>query len=94
MFLRLAYLLRIRNVSSGLLTRSLILKELSPSTWVAAADIAKQVPVTSGTVLYHLRNMERENIVEFNKKTRQWRLVELHQVPLSEFIDVRRSKKK
>jgi len=93
-FLRLAYLLRIRNVSSGLHTRSLILKELSSSSGVAAADIAKRIPVTSGTVLYHLRNMERENIVEFNTRTRKWRLVELHQVPLSEFIDVRRSRKK
>lgn len=84
---RLAYLSRIRNVPSGLFTRSRILESLSSERWHSIAEISIGVPVTSGTVLYHLRNMKHEYVVEHNSRTRKWRLAEIHQVALTEFIN-------
>ncbi len=91
-FLRLAYLSRIRNVPSGLHTRSLILEHLSQVMGASTSEIAKQIPVTVSTVSYHLRNMAREDIVEFSSKTRKWKLAKIHQMPLSKFITISNNK--
>ncbi|TFG32111.1 ArsR family transcriptional regulator [Candidatus Thorarchaeota archaeon] len=84
---RLAYLSRIRNVKPGLLTRSLILDNLTTDTWKSTSKIAKEIPVSTNTITYHLRNLERENVVERNQKNRQWRLTVSPQLDLSEFIN-------
>lgn len=83
---RLAYLFRIRNVPSGLITRSQILDRLSSEKWQSTTVLAKEIPVTSGTVLYHLKNMEREDVVERDSRTQKWRLAEIHQIKLTEFL--------
>ena len=91
---RLAYLSRIRNVPSGLQTRSQILENLSNEKWYSTAEISQEIPVTSATVLYHLKNMEREDVVKRNSKTRKWRLAEIHQIALTEFIGSSKKKRK
>ena len=60
---RLAYLLRLRNVQRGLATRSMIIDLLDFTIWKTTTDIANKVPVTATTVAYHLRNMEKEDVV-------------------------------
>ena len=61
----------IRNVRRGLVTRTSIIKLLDSTTWITTSDISKQVDVTSHTVLYHLRNLEREKVVERNAEGRR-----------------------
>ena len=87
---RLAYLSRIRNVPNGLATRSKIIDYLSKDQWISTTE----VPVTSGTVLYHLKNMQREDVVERNPKSLKWRLAEVHQIALTEFLTKAKKKKK
>jgi len=60
---RLAYLLRLRNV-------------------------------TAATVAYHLRNMERENVVVHHPKGKGWKLTPVQQTQLSEFLKKRKSRRK
>ena len=91
---RLAYLSMIRNVRRGLLTRTGIIKLLDSNTWITTSEIDKQVDVTSQTVLYHLRNLEREKIVEREPAGKGWRLGPFEQVELMQFLAPSKSKKK
>jgi len=91
---RLAYLSRIRNVPNGLATRSEIINQLSTEKWTSTSDIAKNVPVTAGTVLYHLKNMQREDVVKRNSMTLDWRLTEVQQIALTEFLSTSQRKRK
>jgi len=91
---RLAYLLRIRNVQQGLITRSLIIDTLDMKKWQTATEIAKQLPITAGTVAYHLRNLERENVVVRHSRGKGWRIAPIHQTELTEFLKTRRSRKR
>ena len=54
--------------------------------WFTSSEIAAHVRVTSGTVLYHLYNMEREDIVERKAEERGWRLGPYKQKNLTEFV--------
>jgi predicted ArsR family transcriptional regulator len=90
---RLAYLLRIRNVQQGLITRSRIIDLLDVQRWKTATEIANELPVTAQTVTYHLRNLENEDVVVRNPK-RGWRFAPIHQTELTEFLKKRRRKKK
>ena len=84
----------IRNVRRGLLTRTGIIKLLDSDTWITTSEIDKQVDVTSNTVLYHLRNLEREKIVERNPEGKGWRLGPFEQVELMQFLAPSKSRKK
>jgi len=91
---RLAYLLRIRNVQQGLVTRSLIIELLDTEIWKTTSQLANQLPVTAQTVAYHLRNLENEEVVVHNAKGRGWRFAPIHQTELTEFLKKQRAKKK
>lgn len=91
---RRAYLLWITNVRQGLITRTEIINALSRDEWRAPSEIAKHVRVTAGTVVYHLRNMEREDIVEQESEGNRWRLGPYYQVPLTKFFTSERKKRK
>jgi len=84
----------IRNVRRGLVSRSAIIKLLNTSTWTTTSEIADQVEVTSHTVLYHLRNLERERVVERDPEGKGWRLGPFEQVELMEFLKPPRKKRK
>jgi len=91
---RLAYLLRIRNVQQGLITRSSIIATLDTQKWKGTTQIAKMLPVTAATVAYHLRNLERENIVIRHSRGKGWKVAPIHQTELTEFLKKRRGRKK
>ena len=84
----------IRNVRRGLLTRTGIITLLDSDTWITTSEIGKQVEVTSHTVLYHLRNLEREKIVEREPDGKGWRLGPFEQVELMQFLKPSKRKKK
>ncbi len=91
---RLAYLGMIRNVRRGLVSRTGILKLLDSMKWITTSEIASQVDVTAHTVLYHLRNLEREKVVERDLEGKGWRLGPFEQVELSQFLASGRKKKR
>lgn len=91
---RLAYLLRIRNVQQGLITRSSIIDLLDTERWMTASQIAKELPVTSATVTYHLRNLEREDVVMRHPRGKGWRIRPINQTELTEFLKKQRRKRK
>ncbi|MFW9800998.1 MAG: winged helix-turn-helix domain-containing protein [Candidatus Thorarchaeota archaeon] len=93
-FDRRAYLHWIRNVRRGLATRSEIIQVLSMDKWCSVSEIAGQVRVTAGTVLYHLRNMEREKVVERNPDGQGWKLGQVQQSSLVDFLKPTRLRKK
>ena len=76
------------------MTRTDIIKLLDSDIWITTSEIAKQVDVTSHTVLYHLRNLEREKIVERKLDGKGWRLGPFEQVELMQFLAPSKSKKK
>lgn len=84
----------IRNVRRGLATRSEIIQVLNTDKWCSVSEIAGQVRVTAGTVLYHLRNMERENVVERDPEGGGWKLGQIQQSSLTDFLKPARSRKK
>ena len=90
---RLAYLLRLRNVSRGLVTRSMIIDELDFEIWKSTSDLASELPVTQATVAYHLRNMEKEDVVVRHSKGKGWRFAPIHQTELTEFLKKRKSRR-
>lgn len=90
---RMAYLLRIRNVRRGLIMRSKILEFLDNDTWTTPSTLAEKVGITSSTVLYHLKNMERENTVERDSNGGGWRVPPTQQVELTEYL-FKKSRKK
>ncbi|MHA3963315.1 MAG: winged helix-turn-helix domain-containing protein [Candidatus Thorarchaeota archaeon SMTZ1-45] len=91
---RLAYLSMIRNVRRGLETRTQIIKQLDPDNWVTTTAISRNVDVTFTTVLYHLRNLERERIVERNPGGHGWRFGPFQQSDLSQYLETKPSRKK
>ncbi len=91
---RLAYLNLIRNVRRGLISRTEILELLDVMEWTTTSQIADHVKVTGHTVLYHLRNLEREKVVERDTEGKGWRLGPFRQVELMEFLSPPKGKKK
>lgn len=91
---RLAYLLRLRNVQRGLTTRSMIIDLLDFKIWKTTTEIAKEMPVTAATVAYHLRNMEKEDVVVHHHKGKGWKFTPVHQTELAEFLKKRKSRRK
>ena len=89
---RRAYLLWIINVRRGLITRTEIFNTLSRDEWRTVSEIAENVHVTAGTVIYHLKNMKREDIVEQEPDGFRWRLGPYDQATLTDFISVRKKK--
>lgn len=83
---RRAYLVLINNVRRGLMTRTRILNSLSIEKWKTISEIAEKVHVTYNTILYHLKNMEREEIVIQEKDGAGWKLLRSAQTPLSDFF--------
>jgi predicted ArsR family transcriptional regulator len=75
-------------------SRSSIIKLLNSSTWTTTSEIASQVEVTSHTVLYHLRNLERERVVEREPEGKGWRLGPFEQIELMEFLKPVKKKRK
>ncbi|MGY5865427.1 MAG: FaeA/PapI family transcriptional regulator [Candidatus Thorarchaeota archaeon] len=91
---RLAYLNRIRNVRRGLFSRTHIIEHLDSELWISTSEIASRIHVTSHTVLYHLRNMEREKIVERDSEGNGWRLGPFEQSELLQFLSTKKKKRK
>jgi DNA-binding IclR family transcriptional regulator len=89
----MAYLLRIRNVRRGLIMRSKILELIDSDKWTIPSALAEKVGITSSTVLYHLKNMEREDIVERDSRGGGWRVSPTQQVELTDYL-VKKSRKK
>jgi predicted transcriptional regulator len=75
-----------------LATRTAILKVLQTDQWLTASKIATEVSVTAGTVSYHLRNMDREDIVARNPEGKGWRLGNFDQTALTDYVSKRRKK--
>ena len=73
--------------------RSKILDNLGNEEWSTTTAISKNVGVTSSTVLYHLKNMEREEAVERNIRGRGWRITPFQQIELTEYFSKRRSRR-
>ena len=88
---RRAYLHWIRNVERGLVTRSEIISALDREIWRPVSEIAANVRVSPTTVLYHLRNMERERIAERSTEG-GWRLSPSQQAELTEFLGQKRKR--
>ncbi|MFW9963236.1 MAG: winged helix-turn-helix domain-containing protein [Candidatus Sifarchaeia archaeon] len=91
---RLAYLNLIRNVRRGLETRTQIIDQLDTDKWVTTSEITRYVNVTSTTVLYHLKNLERERIVERKPEGHGWRFGPFQQSDLSQYLETKPSKKR
>jgi predicted transcriptional regulator len=91
---RLAYLNRIRNVRRGLFSRTHIIEHLDSELWISASEIASRIHVTYQTVLYHLKNMERERVVEMNTEGKGWRLGPFEQSELLQFLATKTKKRK
>ena len=91
---RLAYLNRIRNVRRGLFSRTHIIEHLDSELWISTSEIASRIHVTSHTVLYHLRNMEREKIVERDSEGNGWRMGPFEQSELLQFLSTKKKKRK
>jgi predicted ArsR family transcriptional regulator len=85
--------MRLRNVRRGLVMRSKILENLDKEHWNKTSKIAEIVNITPSTVLYHLRNMEREEIVERSPKGNGWRYSPIQQIELTEYL-TKKSRKK
>ncbi|MBD3407747.1 MAG: helix-turn-helix domain-containing protein [Candidatus Lokiarchaeota archaeon] len=83
---RRAYLVMINNVRRGLLTRTQILDALSVSEYKTISEISEAVRVTSNTILYHLKNMEREKIVKYDSEGKGWKLIKPNQMQLTKFM--------
>ncbi|MFW9927604.1 MAG: helix-turn-helix domain-containing protein, partial [Candidatus Thorarchaeota archaeon] len=81
-----------RNVRRGLSSRTEIIEHLNSHTWISTSEIASRIHLTPQTVLYHLRNMEREKIVERDVNNKGWRLGPFEQIELLQFL--KSSKKK
>jgi predicted transcriptional regulator len=73
-------------VQRGLLMRSRILENIDKKEWSKTVEIAENVSITSSTVLYHLRNMEREEVVERSSKGKGWRYAPIQQAELTEYL--------
>jgi DNA-binding transcriptional ArsR family regulator len=91
---RRAYLHWIRNIERGLTRRTEILQALSGEEWKSVAEIAETVDVTSATILYHLHNMEREDVVKRDPEGRGWKLGPIHQSLLEDFLKPKRKRRK
>ncbi len=83
---RRAYLGLIRNIRRGVITRSRILATVERQGQATTAAISRQVHVSYSTVLYHLRNMLRERLVERSSDTKEWRLGPVRQLSLTDFV--------
>lgn len=66
--------------------RSRILGLLSDDEWRLTSTISENVNITASTVLYHLRNMEHEDIVQRNTQGKGWKIKPTQQVELTEFL--------
>jgi predicted ArsR family transcriptional regulator len=84
----------IRNVRRGLVTRTEIIRLLDRESWITTSDIARQVNVTYHTVIYHLRNLAREKIVERDSDGKGWRLGPFEQVELMQFLSPQGKRKR
>lgn len=73
-------------------TRTAILRALESDLWLTASKISTEVSVTAGTVSYHLRNMEREDIVVRDPEGTGWRLGDFDQTALTDYVSKRRKK--
>ncbi|MHA2041692.1 MAG: ArsR family transcriptional regulator [Candidatus Thorarchaeota archaeon] len=91
---RRAYLHWIRNIERGLTRRTEILQSLGTDEWRSVAEIAQSVEVTTATILYHLHNMEREQVVKRNPEGKGWKLGPIQQSSLEEFLKPKRKRKK
>ena len=90
---RRAYLHWIRNIRRGLSTRTEIIEQLDEVEWKSVSEIAEQLKVTPETVRYHLYNMHREKLVEREHEGSGWRLGELDQAQLLDYIKPRKKRK-
>ncbi|UCH05256.1 MAG: winged helix-turn-helix transcriptional regulator [Candidatus Thorarchaeota archaeon] len=76
------------------MTRSAIIRLLDRNTWRTTSEITGQVPVSFGTVSYHLKNMERESIVERDPEGQGWKLGPIQQSSLEDFLKPARRRRK
>jgi len=67
---------------------------LDRESWRKTSEIAGQVTVSFGTVAYHLKNMERESIVERDPEGRGWKLGLIQQSSLDDFLKPTRRRRK
>ena len=71
-----AYLRLIRNITRGLITRTKIIAALDHNEWKTVSEIASEVEVGPSTVRYHLKNMQKEEIVKKEEDGPGWILEE------------------
>jgi len=76
----------IRNVHKGLMARSNIIRRLERQDWNSVQDLAYDVNLAAATVLYHLHNMHREDIVEKEPQGRRWRMSTRFQTSLADYL--------
>ncbi|TFG10464.1 ArsR family transcriptional regulator [Candidatus Thorarchaeota archaeon] len=82
---RRAFLMWIRNVDSGLRSRTAILGVIEEKESPTTSQIAEEMKISYSTVLYHLKNMEREEVVEKDVNSGAWHVVDQGQAQLVDF---------
>jgi DNA-binding IclR family transcriptional regulator len=68
--------------------------KLDSEEWKSISTIAEDLKVTPETVRYHLVNMQRERLVEREPDGPGWRLGEIDQLSLTEFLKKKRRPRK
>lgn len=71
----------------------MIIELLDFKQWKSVSNMASELPVTPATVAYHLRNMEKEEIVERNPKGNGWRFAPIHQTELTDYLKKKKTRK-
>ncbi len=74
-------------------SRTEIIVHLDSENWISTSEIASRIHVTAHTVLYHLRNMEREKVVERDVEGSGWRLGPFEQSELMQFLSAKKKRK-
>ena len=69
-----------------MISRSSIIRRLDGVSWTSANDVANDVNLSATTVLYHLRHMRRERVVEREAEGTKWRLAEPGQTALTSYL--------
>ncbi len=92
---RLAYLIWIRNVRQGLVTRTRIIRALEQEGPLTISELSKIVGLTTSTIAHHIANMKREHIVvALPTSPVRWRLSPPESEPLTSFLVPQRKRRK
>ncbi len=88
-------MLWIKNVKPGLRTRTKIIESLISKGELTVKQLAEIVEVSESTILYHLNNMQKEEIVEsIPTSPIKWKLRSVGYEPITSFFKIAKKKSK